>query len=328
MPYSNTAAVSRPELKVFLEQAREADKGLIADKVLPVYSSDSMTGRYPRYNIQKGELLNVDMDTKRGPDGSYNRVSRVWEWDTYDCEKRGLEGTVDDDNRAEMRKFVDLEQAEAKLVRRNVALAYEVRVANKIMNTAAVTSGGSGFGSANSAVAYTEALIATIDFARDVNAGILYLQQRGVNTEELSLVMSSTVFDRLRRSTKLLQYIYGNTVGTGNQALSPDVVAKALGIKEVLIGTRSYNSGKKGQTPAYTNIWGTTYVALVNIKSGEFNEGGIGRTITWTEDSSGLYTVETYREEKLEKDVVRVKQNSTEKIIDSNEGYLITTQWA
>jgi len=328
MPYSNTAAVSRPELKVFLEQAREADKGLIADKVLPVYSSDSMTGRYPRYNIKKGELLNTNLDTKRGPDGSYTRVGRSWEWDTYDCEDRGLEGTVDDSNAAEMRKFIDLEQSESKLVRRNVALSYELRVAQRIMNTAAVADGGSGFTAVNSAVAYTEANIATIDLARDVNAGIIYLEQRGVNTDELSLVLSSTVFDRLRRSTKLLQYIFGNTIGTGNQALSPEKVADALGIKEILIGKRSYNSAKKGQDTSFTNIWGSSYLALVNIKAGEFSEGGIGRTITWTEDASGLYVVETYREEKLRKDVVRVRQNTAEKIIDSNEGYLITTQWA
>ena len=321
--YSNAAAVSRPEINVFLEQAREAEKGLIAEQVMGIFSSDSMTGKYPRYNIKKGGLLNVEDDTKRGPGGSYKRVGRSWEWDSYDCEDRGLEGEVDDTIQAEMKKFFDVEVSEAKKVRRDVALSYEKRVASLVMSSA-----NSGFTAANSAVAYTEANIATIDLARDVTAGKEYLEARGVNPEDLTLVMSNTVFNRLRRSTKLLSYVFGNTNNMGNQKLSRQAVADALEVKELLICGRSYNGAKKGQDVSLSSIWGTTTVLLANLASGEFSNGGIGRTIVWSGDADGLYVTETYREEKIRSNIVRVRQNSTEKIIDTNEGYLITTQWA
>lgn len=322
MPYPNAAAVSRPEIKVFLEQAREADKGLIAERVLGVYQSEGMTGRYPRYELLDGGLLDVETGTERAPGGGYKRVNRKWKWDTYDCKDRGLESEIDDTNAAEIKKFFDLEVSESKLVRRNVALGYEKRVADLVMSAAA-----SGFTATNSAVAYTEANIATIDLARDVTAGKEYLEARGVSPDGLSMVLSNTVWNRLRRSTKLLSYVFGNTNNMGNQKLSLAQVAEALEIKEIIVGGRSLNGGKKG-TLNLVNPWGTSTVLLAHLESGDFNAGGIGRTITWTEDADGLYVSETYRDEKIRSDVVRVRQNTVEKIIDTNEGYLITTQWA
>lgn len=324
MPYPNAAAVSRPEIKVFLEQAREAETGLLAEKVLGVYESDSQTGRYPRYKLAKGELLNVELETERAPHGAYKRVSRSWEWDSYDCKDRGLEGAIDDTEQAEMSKFFDVEVREAKLVRRNVALAYERRVANLVMS-----SGESGFTAVNSAVAYTEGNIATIDLARDIQAAKRYLEARGVNPDDVSVVLAREVWDRLRRSTKLLSYMFGNTNSVGNQKIDLTNAAAALEVKEILVSGRHYNAGKKGQSESLSAIWGTSTVLVANLGAGDFSNGGIGRTITWTADGDGgLYTAETYRNETTREDIVRVRQNTAEKIIDTNEGYLITTQWA
>ncbi len=324
MPYSNTAAVSRPEIKVFLEQAREAEKGLLAEKVLGIYDSDSQTGRYPKYDLLKGELLNVELETERAPHDGYKRVNRSWEWANYDCKDRGLEGAVDDTEQAEMAKFFDVEVSEAKLVRRNVALSYERRVAALVMSSA-----NSGFTAENAAVAYTEANLATIDLARDIQTAKRYLEVRGVNPDDVSIVMAREVWDRLRRATKLLSYVFGNTNNMGNQKLSLTAVAEALEVKEILVSGRAYNAGKKGGTLNLSAIWGTSTVLVANLAAGDFSNGGIGRTITWNEGGDGgLYTAETYREEKTRENIVRVRQNTQEKIIDVNEGYLITTNFS
>lgn len=322
MPYANAAAVHRPDIKTFLEQAREAETGLIAERVLGVYSSDTQTGRYPRYKIEKGELLKVEMETERSPKGAYKRVGRSWEWSTYDCIDRGLEGSVDDTEQAEMAKFFDVEVKEAQLVRRNVALAYERRVADLVMSSAA-----SGFTAVNSVAAYTEAGLANIDLARDVDAAKLYLEARGVDPDGISMVLSRAVWTRLRRSPKFLSYVFGNNANVGNVKISLKAAAEALEIKEIIVSGRHYDAGKKGGSTSLSAIWGTSTVLLANLASGDFSNGGIGRTITWTADGDGLYTAETYREEKTREDIVRVRQNTDEHIIDTNEGYLINTQW-
>jgi hypothetical protein len=322
MPYSNAAAVHRPDIKTFLEQAREAETGLIAEKVLGIYPSETQTGRYPRYKIEKGELLKTELETERAPHSAYKRVNRSWEWSTYDCVDRGLEGAVDDTEQAEMAKFFDVEVKEAKLVRRNVALSYERRVANLVMSEA-----NSGFTAVNSVAAYTEAGLANIDIARDVQDAKRYLEARGVNPDDVSIVLARQVWDRLRRSPKLLSYTFGNNANVGNVKLSLTAAADALEVKEIIVSGRHYDAGKKGGGASLTAIWGTSTVLIANLAAGDFNNGGIGRTITWTEDGDGLYTAETYRNETTREDIVRVRQNTGEHIIDTNEGYLINTQW-
>ena len=49
----------------------------------------------------------------------------------------------------------------------------------------------------------------------------------------------------------------------------------------------------------------------------------LGRTFLWTEDSDQLPVVETYRDEKVRSDVVRVRFSNDEKIICSAVGYLM-----
>jgi hypothetical protein len=44
----------------------------------------------------------------------------------------------------------------------------------------------------------------------------------------------------------------------------------------------------------------------------------------WTEDSE-LFTTETYRDEKRRSDMVRVRHNTAEKVIDETAGELIAT---
>ena len=62
---------------------------------------------------------------------------------------------------------------------------------------------------------------------------------------------------------------------------------------------------------------------------GDFTGGGVGRSIVWGADSpGGLFVSETYRDEKRRGNMIRVRMNTDEKIIDETAGELITTQWA
>lgn len=324
MAYNNAAAETRPDIKVFLEQAREADKGLIAERVLGVYQSDTVSGKYPRYMLAKGNLLKVKTDTKRGPGGSYKRVNRAYEWDSFDCEDRGLEGSIDDTDAKKVKQFFDMEVKEALLVRRNVALAYEIRVANLVMN-----SGLSGFTATNPAVNYTAVNLDTINFPQDVADARLRMEAVGVDPNEASLVMSSLLWNRVRRTKILLSYVFGNNANVGNASITLEQAAKALEIKEIIIGGRNYDNAKEGAAAAnMVPIWPNSTFLLAKLGEGDFANGGIGRTITWTEDASGLYVPETYREEVTRSDIVRVRQNTTEKIIDVNEGQLVTTNYS
>jgi hypothetical protein len=56
-------------------------------------------------------------------------------------------------------------------------------------------------------------------------------------------------------------------------------------------------------------------------------DGGAGFTLVWNAEG-GIFVSETYRDEKRRSNMVRVRQNTTEKVINANAGTLITTQWS
>jgi hypothetical protein len=323
MPYANAAAISRPEINAFLEEAQAADTNLIAGQVLGIYNSPSRAGRYPRLKITAGELLKAgDLQAgRRGPTGTYSELDRKWEWDTFDCEDRGYEERIDDALAKEMANFFDAEVTTAKLLRRYTMLGHEKAVADLVMSAA-----NSGFDATNSSVAYTEANIATFDFPKDVQDALDRLAGRGV--EPNAMIMSRQVYNRIRRSSFMQKYIYGNLPGAGNKDVTAAAIADAFGIPQVLIAGAKYDTAGKGVTASLSPIWGNTTVLLAQIGAGDFMAGGIGRTIVWTEDASGLYVTETYRDEKRRGDMVRVRMHNTNKIIDTTAGELITTQWA
>jgi hypothetical protein len=61
---------------------------------------------------------------------------------------------------------------------------------------------------------------------------------------------------------------------------------------------------------------------------GEYQAGGIGRTIQWSKDTTGLFTPETYRSDERRSNILRVRQHVAEKITDETAAELITTSFA
>ena len=262
--------------------------------------------------------------TERAKGGSYGQVSRKWTSDAYDCIDRGLEEAVDDTDQRDLKRFFNAEATAARLTLRNVNLAHELRVSAATMNA---TNYGAG---TNSAVAYTEANIATIDFAADVLAAIERLSDNGVEGD--TIVLSSTLLNRLKRSTKLQAWVRGTLTGEVALAINADSIAKSFadhGISKCLVGRARYNTAKKGAAASVANIWGNTYVWVgrTNPGASSAQDGGAGFTMYWNEEG-GLFISETYRSEEKRSNMVRVRQNTTEKVVDATAGTLITSQYS
>lgn len=319
--YQSGVAVSRPEITAWLEESSTSEKSFIAQQILPPLGQSSRAGRYPKLQRKDGQLFNKG-STERSPLGTFNRTDRAHTWDTYDCKERGHEEVVDDVDAKEIEKFTNLEQLKAKLAKKFLMMDYEVRVADLVMSASA-----SGFTATDANVAYTEPNIATVDFARDLQDAIARLEKKGIVPN--TLVIARELWNRITRTAKLQSFLYSN-LGSGNTKLiTPEDVSKVFGGLKILIPGHHYNSANPQAAISYTAIWPTTTMLLADVQSGDFAAGGIGRTITWDADCpGGLFTTETYREEKARADVIRVRMHSDEKIIDTGAAELITTNWA
>jgi hypothetical protein len=105
-------------------------------------------------------------------------------------------------------------------------------------------------------------------------------------------------------------------------------VAEALGVETLYVGKAPRNSNTKGQAYSGSFIWGNNVFAVCQIAGGEYTAGGVGRTIQWTKDTTGLFTPETYRSDERRSNILRVRQHTAEKVIDETACELITTNYA
>ncbi|MBN9691312.1 MAG: hypothetical protein J0M24_13835 [Verrucomicrobia bacterium] len=321
--YPSGGATIRADINAVVEEASAADTFHIGALVMPPLGVSAKSGTYPKIDIAGGALLDA-VATERAASGSYGEVSRKWGTDTYDCVDRGLEEAVDDAEARDLARYFNAELTAARLTLRNMRLAHEVRVAAAIMNT-------SNFGSGtNSAVAYTAANLATIDFAQDVLAAIDRVEDNAVQVN--TIVLSKAVLTRLALSTKLQNWVRGQLKGNGDMPMNAANIAASFadyGITRVLVGRARQNTAKKGAAKSVSQIWGNTYVWVgnVNPNASMAQDGGAGFTLYWNQEG-GVFVSETYRNENRRSTMVRVRQNTAEKVVDGTSGTLITTQYS
>jgi hypothetical protein len=317
MAYNTTDSVPRQDISTLLMEAVHQEKHFVASSLLPVYGSEREVGRYPKFRIGKGELLKKESQ-KRGATGTYNESEEIFEWDSYQTQEYGHEKRVDDVVRKQMRDFFDSDMVTAKFCMSKLMLDYEVEAAAAIMDPATFTA-------ANGSVAYAEGNLTTIDFPADLNAAIEALTLNG--EEPNTIVLSLSIYNRLKRTTKLQTYLYGHLNTTqGGSNITPNIIAEAFGIPNIVIAKKSYDRGIKGKTDVVP-VWGNSHVWLGEVQGGDFMNGGAGRTIIWDADSEGgLFTTDQYRDEARRGDKIRVRSNRVIKIVNPNSGRLIATQ--
>lgn len=324
MPYTNSQATPRSDIFALVMQANSKfNEMFIAEKLFPVKTEDVKRGIYMKANLANAELLNADAKPREAG-AAYQKVNRKYDQDTYDCQEYGLEADIDDSYEEEVDRFMNLEATEAMLLERSLRLSYEVRVMNKVYTPANWLTGSN-----NSSVAYTTANVGTADVVSDVDAAKLLLNSYGVIPN--CVAMSSQLFYRIRRQTLLQNQIYGVVPRAAEQRASlptEEDVARALGVDMLLVAKAPLNQNGKGQAYSPGFIWPNTQFFVGQVEGGEYQAGGVGRTIQWSKDTTGLFTPETYRNDAIRSNVLRVRQHTAEKIIDSSAGTLINPQYS
>lgn len=321
--YPSSGATIRADINIKVEEAAAADGFFIGHLVMPEMGVEAKSGIYPKLKIGNAQLLKAG-STLRARGGSYGEVTRTWDTDTYDCLDRGLEEPVDDTDVRDLKRFYNVEVSSAKLCMRNMRLDHETRVAAAIQNTGT-------FASTNSTVAYTMANIATMDPVTDILAAIDRIEDNAASPD--TIVIPKYVFTRMALSTKMQTWIRGTLKGNVDMPVNATNLQAAFsdyGIKRVLIGRARVDSAKKGiTTPAIGLVWNPAYIWIgcTNPTAQTPQDGGAGFTLCWNAEG-GLFVTETYRDEKRRSNMVRVRQNTAEKVTDPTAGTLIATQYA
>lgn len=321
--YSNSNAVYRADLSGYVFETASWEDALIADKVLPVVTSMTKDGQYPKFKKKTGKLLKRGVKA-RAPYGAYPRDTTAFEQETFQTQDWGHEQAVDDSVSADVARFFDAEVVATKLARRKVLLDKEVRAAAAIFNT-------TNFGTAtNSATAYTVANLATFDVGLDIDGIRDALVAKGEFAD--TAVIPYQVATRLRASTKFQNRARG--VGVSSDTilrLDEGAIAEVLGLDKVFIARAAYDSAGEGADFSSSLIWANTYIWVGKTGTAggveTMLEGGAAYTIAWSQYGDAL-TVETYRDETHKSDIVRAYQHVAEKVVNGEAGALLATQYA
>jgi hypothetical protein len=321
MSYIAGGTTIRADINQALIEAPQADVGLIGAQLLPLQNVEAKAGTYLKVQLSGAELLSNNA-LVRDSGASYSRGIRSFSSANYSTDEVGLEELIPDDAAADLNRFFSYEAETAKFLLRQIKLSHEKRVSDLLWNATTPFT----IADQTRAVAYTQALVATVDVARDVAAAKLALAQYGY--EANCVAMSANVFELIRRSTLLQNQFFGVISNTGARLLSEAEIAAALGIQNLLVGRAAYNTAGKNKTYSGSFVVPDTKIIVGQIAGGEFTAGGIGRTLVWSGDSAGGFVSESYRDEARRSQVLRVRMNTDEVVIDPNAAVRITTNFA
>jgi len=328
--YTNSTARPRQELASVIREGRGINKLNIHSQILPPLPVNKRTVHLVKAKIANAQLARIlDDYFITAPGANVERMTATLNDDSFTVTIRKREIQVPDEVEMDYADYLSVESLMAAQAAEAVEITTEYLTAAAIMNT-------TNFGSAtNSAVAYTEANIATINFVRDVYDSIERVLDKGEVAD--TIVLSSQVYKRIRRSTLLTNYVVSQ-LGKGYEVNQSNLqLAFAdVGIKKVLIGNSVYNSASDGATAVMSRIWGNTYVWVGAAgDSASASEDGIstlqgcGVNAYWDSYTpADGYGVDTYREEKTESNIVRTKTSKAPYIANGNAGDLIATQFS
>ena len=322
MPSPSTALTTlRPDLAgSFMEyDLATRMKGFIAARVLPVLDVGKASGQFGLIPI---EQLLQERDTARAPGAGYSRGKWKFKNATFATGEHGAEEPVDDNESAMYREFFDAEQISAMRAFDAVLTNAEKRAAAAIFNTTVWT------GSDLTTAASAKWDIVGTKVVADVKAARQKVWD-GAGIWANAIIMNRIVFHELRNNTEIMDRV--QSAGAGDQTRATDMsiaqMAAVFDLDHVIVADSARNSAAEGQSVSVAPIWSSTLVMICRIAlTQDIREPAIGRTFHWSEDGSEIGGhVESYRDEPVRSDIIRVRHQVEEKILYIKAGHLINT---
>jgi hypothetical protein len=295
-------------------------RGFIGLMLMPIFQTPSVAGQYPV--LKSEELIRYNTKVGRSPGGGYYRDSFKWDSATYSTQERGAEEPVDDRLENIYRSYFDMEAVATKRAYDRVLRAQEMRIAALIFDATYYT-GATYYLDASAAVAWTNpaaTILANIDLAKRA----IYAKT-GMWPDTIAFNYNNLLY--IRNNDEILDRI--SSSGAGSPVKASDVtrgqLANVFDIPNVLVAGGSQNTAQEGRTASLSDVWSSSYVWIgITSNSQDISEPCVGRTWHWDQDGSEpLGHLETYRDETIRGDVVRVRHEVDEQRVKKESGFLI-----
>ena len=315
---SSSLATLRPDLAgSLMEFDLEMNlNGFVGSQVLPVINVDRESGKFGKIPL---EQLLQSADTKRAAGAGYSRGNWSFTDESFVCEEYGHEEPVDDREAKIYADYFDAELVSTLRARSTIMVEAEKRIAAAVYNettfSGQITTVTNEWDDATNCTPIV-----------DVNTAInLAYDRTGIWPD--SLVINKKVFRNLRASDKVKDAIASSGAGdpTKQSDITVQMIAQCFDLRNVFVAGGSTNSAAEGQTAVPAQIWSDEYAMVFKAASSDdIREACLGRTFHYGGDGSQANgAVESYRDENVRADIVRVRHDVDEKILYSEVGQLL-----
>jgi hypothetical protein len=315
---SSSLATLRPDLAAsFMDFDLAADqKGFVGLDILTVIEAPRQAGNFGR--IPLSQLL-TNRDDIRAPGSGYARGNWTFEPQVYSCVEHGAEEPVDDRERNQYADYFDTEVISAARARDIVVRNNEINIIAAIeaggIPTQGVSNGAWSGGQDSSATPL-----------EDINTACNTVWET-TGLWPNCLVIERRCFRNLRilaEVTALLKY--NGLTDVKASKITAQILAECFDIEKVIIAGSAKNTANEGQTVSIASIWNTQHALVCRVANSEdMREPCLGRTFHWGEDGSSIGgTMESYRDERVRGDVIRVRHDVGYNIIYPTAAVMIT----
>ena len=220
-------------------------EGFISEMLLPEVQSAQYSGLLGKYGSNH---LRIENSVKGGR-GKYRRVETiVRSTASFLIQGHGLEGMVTKEDYKNVEDPFDAERDETYGLTNVLMLEKEKALADTLTSTSIMTvnttlSGTSQFSD------YTNSSPISV-----ISTGLAALIDQGIPASQVTAAMDELVLNKLRFHPELVDALGYKFQRPGG--LSGEEVAKAFGIKKLLVASARYESAKEGQTSSLAAVWG------------------------------------------------------------------------
>ena len=301
-----TSASFNPILSEALNKIGE--NKFVGTQLLPIRNAPTKNGDYPVFDDDQFDL---NASKVRSSGSAFARRDFDYSKQSYACQQYALEGVLPDEDAslASDNGISDAAGSIAQKLQRDIMVGHELRVA--ALMTGASFNGTATTGAKAMSDADAKPIIDIQHAVERLNANGFY--------DNLSLIIELSLFNEMLNTPDVRGIFNGNGQYTNRQ-----VLRDAFGVSNIIILPTRYNSAAKGQAADRSvKIWADDEYFVGQVAGGDFSNGGFGRTIAYAPDG-GAFTAETYRDEPIKSDVLRVYNSVDEVIINTNACEKIT----
>ncbi|HYB94987.1 MAG TPA: hypothetical protein VEC39_08435 [Vicinamibacterales bacterium] len=317
-----TTALQRPDLGATLEEFNQeaARMGFIADRVAPAIDVSE-----PAANIGKLPLkaLLIDGDTKRNSGGKYGRGEYEFEHFNYQTEEHGREEAVDDRLRKVFARYFDVERIAARRAQELILRKREIRVANLLFNATTWTGA-----SLTTAITNEWDDLTNATPINDMLAAIEKVFS-GTGLMPNALILNGFVLRNLMNCAQIVDRI--KSAGFDDpKSISLPSLAKLLfpdvPDAQIIVAGAPKNTANPGQAASISRIWSNEYAMVAKVaRTNDPREACVARSFHYTADGSELDgRVESYRDETVRGDVIRVRHETDEVVMYTAAAHLLS----